>query len=324
MKPSVESVNFIKNILYDDCGQTKINITYTIEPKTQNCKHKKNECMKYGLNMLLFTDDCTGEKYLPICEEIKKNGYDGIEIPLFNLDFKALGVLGKKLDEMALERTAVTVRSLEYNPISSDAAVRGAADENAKKILDACAITGVKILCGPLYAALGSFSGKPPTLDEWKWGVEGMINMAEYAKTVDVLLAIEPLNRFEIYLLNCAADGMRFLNEVNHPNCQYLFDTFHAHIEEKNSADAIRVCKEKLAHVHICANDRSTPGNDQINWNGVWGGLDEAGYDGWLVVEAFGMALPHLAAATKIWRSMFDSEEKLLKESLLFMKKNCQ
>jgi len=278
--------------------------------------------MKYGLNMLLFTDDCTGEKYLPICEEIKNIGYHGIEIPLFNLDFKALGVFGKKLDGMGLERTAVTVRSLEDNPISSNADVRRAAHEKAKQILDACAITGVKLLCGPLYAALGNFTGQTPTADEWKWGVEGMRKMAEYAKSVDVVLAIEPLNRFEIYLLNCAEDGMRFVNEVNHPNCLYHFDTFHAHIEEKNTADAIRLCKDKLAHVHICANDRSTPGNDQINWNGVWGALEEAGYDGWLVVEAFGLALPSLAAATKIWRSMFESEEKLIKESILFMKKN--
>jgi len=278
--------------------------------------------MKYGLNMLLFTDDCTGEKYLPICEEIKNIGYHGIEIPLFNLDFKALGVFGKKLDGMGLERTAVTVRSLDDNPISPDAAVRRASHEKAKQVLDACAITGVKLLCGPLYAALGKFTGQTPTADEWKWGVEGMRKMAEYAKSVDVVLAIEPLNRFEIYLLNCAEDGMRFVNEVNHPNCQYHFDTFHAHIEEKNTADAIRLCKDKLAHVHICANDRSTPGNDQINWREVWGALEEAGYDGWLVVEAFGLALPSLAAATKIWRSMFESEEKLIKESILFMKKN--
>ena len=28
-------------------------------------------------------------------------------------------------------------------------------------------------------------------------------------------------------------------------------------------------------------------------------------YDGWMVVEAFGLALPDLAAATKIWRRMY-------------------
>ena len=36
--------------------------------------------------------------------------------------------------------------------------------------------------------------------------------------------------------------------------------------------------------------------------------------------EAFGLALPELAAATKIWRRMYESEEQLARDSLSFMK----
>ena len=46
----------------------------------------------------------------------------------------------------------------------------------------------------------------------------------------------------------------------------------------------------------------------------------EVGYDGWMVVEAFGLALPEIAAATKIWRRMYDSEEQLARDALAFMK----
>jgi D-psicose/D-tagatose/L-ribulose 3-epimerase len=38
------------------------------------------------------------------------------------------------------------------------------------------------------------------------------------------------------------------------------------------------------------------------------------------VIEAFGLALPELAAATRIWRRMFDSELQLAEEGLKFMK----
>ena len=38
------------------------------------------------------------------------------------------------------------------------------------------------------------------------------------------------------------------------------------------------------------------------------------------MVEAFGLALPELAAATKIWRRMFESEEQLARDALAFMK----
>ena len=39
-----------------------------------------------------------------------------------------------------------------------------------------------------------------------------------------------------------------------------------------------------------------------------------------MTVEAFGLALPELVAATKIWRRMYDSEEQLAADALAFMK----
>jgi phosphoribosylaminoimidazole (AIR) synthetase len=48
--------------------------------------------------------------------------------------------------------------------------------------------------------------------------------------------------------------------------------------------------------------------------------LKAAGYDGWMVVEAFGLALPNIVAATKIWRKMFPSEDQLATDSIAFMK----
>lgn len=99
-----------------------------------------------------------------------------------------------------------------------------------------------------------------------------------------------------------------------------MYDTFHANIEEKDIAQAIRTCADVTVHVHISENDRSTPGEGHVDWNTTFATLKEVNYDGWLVVEAFGLALPDLAAATKIWRTMFPSEEHLITEALRFMK----
>ena len=89
---------------------------------------------------------------------------------------------------------------------------------------------------------------------------------------------------------------------------------------EGRPADAIRTCAPYLAHVHISENDRSTPGTGGVNWAANFAALKEVGYDGWLVVEAFGLALPELVAATKIWRRMYQSEEQLARDGLAFMK----
>jgi D-psicose/D-tagatose/L-ribulose 3-epimerase len=135
-----------------------------------------------------------------------------------------------------------------------------------------------------------------------------------------VTLGLEYLNRFECYFLTCAADAARFVGEVNHPHLRLMYDTFHANIEEKDVAAAIRAVAPYLAHVHISENDRSTPGEGSVDWDATFATLKEVNYDGWLMVEAFGLALPDLAAATKIWRRMFPTEEYLATHALAFMK----
>ncbi|MFV1966193.1 MAG: sugar phosphate isomerase/epimerase family protein [Pirellulaceae bacterium] len=274
--------------------------------------------MKFGMNLLLWTGE-VGEDTLPVMESLKAMGYDGVEIPLFNygLDYAAWA---KRLDDLGLERTAVTVRGEEDNPISPNAAVRAAGVANTKHALDCSAAAGATHLVGPYHSALGHFTGQGPTEDEWKWAVEGMQEVAEYAGKVGVVLGVECLNRFECYLLNTHADSTRFVKEVGHPNCRAMYDTFHANIEEKSIADAIRGCSDVLCHVHISENDRSTPGTGNVRWADNFDTLKEVGYDGWLMIEAFGLALPELIAATRIWRRMYESEEQLARDGLSFMK----
>jgi D-psicose/D-tagatose/L-ribulose 3-epimerase len=273
--------------------------------------------MKYGMNLLLWTGELNDD-LLPILEKLKKFGFDGVELPLFNLDLD-YAAWGKRLDDLGLARTAVTVRNVEDNPISPDSQVRAKGVELNKKTLDCCAAVGAETLVGPYHSALGYFSGAGPTQDEWKWGVESMRATAEHAGEVKVKLGVEPLNRFECYLLNAHADAARFAREVNHPACGIMYDTFHSNIEEKSIPKTLREIQDVLFHVHISENDRSTPGQGNVRWKKNFEALAEIGYDGWLVIEAFGLALPELAAATRIWRRMFDDELTLAKEGLEFM-----
>ncbi len=275
--------------------------------------------MKYGMNLLLWTGEMNDDM-IPVVESLKEMGYDGVELPLFAYDLDLHTKWGERLDSIGLERTIVTVRGEEDNPISSDPAVRALGVANNKEALDNAAAVGAQNLVGPYHSALGIFSGAGPTEDEWKWGVDSMRQVAEHAGSVGDMLGVECLNRFETYLLNTHSDAARFVREVDHPNCRMMYDTFHSNIEEKNIADAIRSCQDVLTHVHISENDRSTPGTGNVNWQENFDTLMEVGYDGWMVVEAFGLALPEIAAATKIWRRMYDSEEQLARDALAFMK----
>ena len=275
--------------------------------------------MKFGMNLLLWTGHLD-ESILPVLDRLKSMGYDGVEVPMFELDEKFYGDWCKRLDDLGLRRTAVTVRTEADNPISADASVRAAGVAANKRALDCCQALGAETVCGPFHSALGYFSGAGPTADEWKWGVDSMRQMAEHAEKVGVTLAVEALNRFECYFLNCGADTARFVAEVNNPRCRMMYDTFHANIEEKNVGKAIQSAAPYLAHVHISENDRSTPGQGAIRWAENFDALAASGYDGWMVVEAFGLALPSIAAATKIWRRMYQNEEQLARDALAFMR----
>ena len=275
--------------------------------------------MKYGMNLLLWAT-AVDESHDGILEQIKEIGYDGVEVPIFEHDAAAFQRLGGKLDELGLERTAVTVSTGDANPISPDSSVRAEAVTRLKGAVDMCELVGAPMLCGPYHSALGEFSGAMPSEEEWANGKATLREVADYAGEKGVTLVLEYLNRFELYFLNSAADCARFVREVDHPNLRMMYDTFHANIEEKDITEAVKSCIDVCAHVHISENDRSTPGSGGVDWDTSFAALKEVGYEGWMVGEAFGLSLPDLAAATKIWRRMYESEQQLATDALAFMK----
>jgi D-psicose/D-tagatose/L-ribulose 3-epimerase len=277
--------------------------------------------MKFGMNLLLWSGELT-DAMLPVLEKLQAMGYDGVELPIFDPNPDKFARWGKRLDEIGLARTAVTIRTAADNPISPDAKIRAAGVANMKLALACCQAASAPLLCGPYHSAIGEFTGTGPTPDEWKWGVEVMRQNAENAAAAGVVLGVEYLNRFECYLLNSVVDTVRFVRDVDHANCRMMYDTFHANIEEKDIVQAIRDCAAYTVHVHISENDRSTPGQGHVPWAETFKTLKETGYDGWMVIEAFGLALPELAAATKIWRRMYRSEEQLARDGLAFMRQH--
>jgi D-psicose/D-tagatose/L-ribulose 3-epimerase len=273
--------------------------------------------MKVGMNMLLWSTDVTGPEYDDVFAMLKDAGFEGVEIPIFDREVDKYAELGARLEAIGLERLAVSARGQDDDPTAPDPAPAIAA---TKANLDSAAALGAPLICGPLGAPLGVFSGAPPTAAEKARSVAYLREVAPYAEERGVTIALEYLNRFEMYLTNTSADLAALVREVDHPRVRMMYDTFHAHIEEKDPRAALRDCADVLVHVHVSENDRSTPGAGQIAWDETFAGLDEIGYDGWIVIEAFGDALPELAGATKIWRRMFESEEQLARDGHAFVR----
>lgn len=276
--------------------------------------------MRYGMNLLLWTTEVT-DAHWPILERLKAIGYDLVEVPVFETrDVDGYARLGDRLRSLGLAAHAVTALGPEANIAAADPGLRATGEARLRATADCAAALGAPTLSGPIHSAIGVFSGAGPTAEEIARSAEILARTAEHARAGGVRLAIEPLNRFECYLLNDLAAAATFARRVA-PDAGVLYDTFHAHIEEKDVAAAIAADVDRIALVHVSENDRSTPGRGQVRWRETFGALKATGYRGPLIVEAFGLALPALSAATRIWRRMFDDELALAAEALSFMRR---
>jgi D-psicose/D-tagatose/L-ribulose 3-epimerase len=258
---------------------------------------------KYGINLLLWSGSFNNDA-LPLIQKVADYGFDGVEIPIFDPDQVDIKATNNALKKAGIEVTTCAILGPDRDMISDDSAVR----ENAKKYMKECIDINVKlgsnIFCGPLYSAVGKLVGRSRTDEEWDCAVTGLGEMAKYAGEKGVTLAIEPLNRFETYFINIAADVVKLVKDVNHPNLRVHLDTFHMNIEEKSIYKAIKNTGEYLAHVHTCENDRGTPGSGNVDWDGTFKALHEIKYDGWLVIESFVPAIEAIAKAAAIWRDL--------------------
>jgi D-psicose/D-tagatose/L-ribulose 3-epimerase len=277
--------------------------------------------MKIGMNLLLWTTHVT-DQHFPLLEKLKKAGYDGVEIPVFEGDAAHYKTIRRQLDNLGLACTTVTIATGDTNPISPDAAIRRAGLDRIKWAIEMTATLGGENMVGPYHSAIGVFSGTGPTADEKARAAEVLRAAAEEAQKAKVMLGIEYLNRFECYFLTTAADAKALVQAVNHPHFRTMYDTFHANIEEKNVTKAVETMADVMCHVHISENDRGTPGTGLVRWDETFRALKKVKYDGWLVIEAFGRALPDLAAATKVWRDLFPSAEEVYTQGIKFIKDN--
>ncbi len=277
--------------------------------------------MKTGFNLLLWTTHVT-DAHLPLLKKLKAAGYDGVEIPLFEGEPAHFRRLARAIAEEGLACTSVTVLPDDaHSAISPDARSRAGALDHLRWAIDCSQALGSEVLCGPFHQPLAVFSGSGPSEAEKARAAAVHRAAAELAATAGLVLAIEPLNRFECYFLNTMADARAHVQRVGHPNFGVLYDSFHANIEEQDPQGVIAQTADVIRHVHVSENDRGTPGKGHIDFGATFKALRAAGYDGWLTIEAFGGALPALAAATKVWRAFFASPEEVYEEGLRTIRK---
>ncbi|MDB5245821.1 MAG: Xylose isomerase protein barrel [Segetibacter sp.] len=276
---------------------------------------------KIGFNVLAWSAVISDE-IMPVIDRLKTIGYDGVEFLIGSPDKAAYKRLGEYTKSIGLEVTTVFVVGKDENPISEDAAVRAKALDRIKWATDRANDLNATILCGPFHSAHAIFAKRAPLDQEYEWGAEVLHHAGEYAAQAGITFGLEALNRFECYLCNTMEQLTRLLKGADHPNVRAMFDTHHANIEEKKFDNAISTIAPLLSHVHISENDRGTPGDGHVNFDGAFSSLRNINYNGWLTIEAFSRNDPDFANSIGVWRE-YSKPWDIAEKGLKFIREMC-
>lgn len=283
--------------------------------------------MKVGINLSLWTARPDADEHAPILRHLAPWGYDGVEFHVAMLSLDEVKAMGDAAAAAGLACVPSLVLPASIaDPVSDDPGLRRAAVEAIKLGVDKARAVGSDTLVGPLFQGLGRETGQPPTPEEWRRAIEVIREAGLYAAEHGVRIALEPLNRFEMYMVNTAADGVRFCDEVGLANVGLLLDTHHANIEEDDVPRAWTAAAPRLFYVHISENHRGTPGSGHAAPPEVFRALRGTGinYDGWITIEAPGVNVSQLVTRMKLWRKVYEREEDVAVQGLAYIRNQWQ
>ena len=124
--------------------------------------------------------------------------------------------------------------------------------------------------------------------DEWTHAIESFRKIGKIAEDYDMIIAIEPLNRYETYFIRTADQALKLVKDINMPETiKISLNIFHMNIEEKNIAQAIRKVGEKLVNLHVSDTNRGVIGSGHIDWKSVIRVIKEIKIDPFITIEPF-------------------------------------
>jgi len=278
--------------------------------------------MKFGASTFIWASPFSNAT-LDLVDRIADLGFDLIEVCVEDPSTIDTAAIRKRIDSAGIGATVCGAFGPDRDMSADDADTRRNAIDYVKRCADIAAELGADIVVGPMYSAVGRTRMAEPTerRAQRMLAAESIREAADHAGKHGVRLAIEPLNRFETDLVNTVDQGIVLVEEVGCKNVGLLLDTFHMNIEEKSIPDALRRAAKYIFEFHACSSDRGTPGEDHLPWPGIVTALDDVGYDGAVVIEAFTPKIKEIARAVSIWRPLAESEDALAGNGLAHLKR---
>ncbi|MCD6104049.1 MAG: sugar phosphate isomerase/epimerase [Thermotogaceae bacterium] len=220
----------------------------------------------------------------------KEIGYSAVEIAI--RDPKNLDVpqIERSLQQLNMSVVAVGTGQAflveKLNMVDPDKTVRNLTRERLKEHIDFASHFGAFVIIGFIRGNRRDRDIK--TVRELF--ISEMQSLCDYAKSRNVKMVIEPLNRYETDFINTLQEAYEIVSEMRCDNVGILADTFHMNIEEANIEKSLKNISSKLFHFHVADSNRWAPGTGHFDFQTTLSVLKKMGYKGYISVEC--MPLP--------------------------------
>jgi D-psicose/D-tagatose/L-ribulose 3-epimerase len=276
-----------------------------------------------GANTWIWVSPLTDDRLATLAPRIAAWGFDVIELPIEQLGDWDPDRARRLLDDLGLRATTCAVMPATRDLVADDPAVVATTSDYIRGCIDVAARVGAGAIGGPIYSAVGrtwllDAEARRATIARL---VTNLAPLAEAAAASGVVLAMEPLNRFETSLINTVDQALEVVEAVDSPGLGILLDTFHMSIEEKDLAAAIRRAGSRLAHFQASGSDRGAPGNDHLDWPSIAEAIVEVGYRGPICIESFTSDNQTIARAAAIWRPLERSQDAIATDGIAFLRR---
>ena len=206
--------------------------------------------LQYAVHAYAWTTSWSN-KTLDLIDRTKKLGFDLIEVPLMEIDLVDPKAIRARLDQVGLGVCASTACSEADDLTGEDEATRKSGLEYLKKCVQATAAMGAICFSGVIYSAIGRKIGGFPGEIYWERAATGLKEVAKMAADVGVTLGIEPINRYETFLINTCDQGIKLMDMIGEPNVKLHLDAYHMNIEENDFYEPTKKAVPYLCHYHL-------------------------------------------------------------------------
>ena len=266
--------------------------------------------MRFGCcgSMISPSLDPIGIELIEVMAEV---GFDYAELSLadlMNLTDAAFDLLVRRVDKSGIHCEACNNFFPARIRLTGTEAQPAEALDYARAAIERAARLGVKRIAFGSSGAKNVPAGFPHDA-AWRQLIELLQSVGQLAEKANIIIVIEPLNQEESNIVNLISEGLRLVNQVNHPCVQLLIDFYHFMKESEDPAIILQA-GPVVRHLHFAnAQGRIFPQRFEDEFVPFFNNLQKIGYSERCSIEAY--SNDFMADAPRALRVLLRSKRKV-------------